>query len=87
VQLQPLINLAKDEDPIATGNAGLFIKPDGSVRLFCAFGSMDAKDFTPQQLETSETLYALTCALRVPKIMEVLKVMANDPAISGAKAN
>lgn len=67
--------------PTAVGNAGVFIKPDGSVRMFQAFEAETEDDFTTEQIETGKKLVALTVALRVPQIMDILLQMANDPDI------
>jgi hypothetical protein len=69
--------------PIADGDAGLVIKADGSVQIFNTYNVSDPSQFTPEQLKIGETLVALSVALKVPAIMDILFQMAKDPEIVG----
>lgn len=63
---------------VATGDAGLLIKADGSIQVFNTFDLSDPNKITEQQMETHNKLEALALALRIPKIMSIIEAMAND---------
>lgn len=79
-----LLSFASNVSPIADNDAGLIIKADGSVQLFNTYGVEDPSQFTAEQLKVGENLIALTIALQVPAIMDVLRSMAKDPEIVGS---
>lgn len=68
--------------PIEEGDAGIVLKADGTFRVFST-GKIDPNNMTEAQLEQGEKLVALSLALSLPDVMNMLKQMANDPAIVG----
>ena len=87
MQLQPVSLLGKDEDPTAAGNVGLYIKPDGGVRIFNSFGKSMPSELTAKEIESTHDIFALVVALRVPEIMKTLRAMASDPDVIGVRTN
>lgn len=69
--------------PIQEGDAGVILRRDGSYHFFNTHAGLDGANLTARQLEQAETLLAFAVALEHPAIMELLKNMASDPAITG----
>lgn len=69
--------------PVQEGDAGLILRKDGSWQIFNCHANMDPEKLTDRQREQGETLLAFAVALQLPEIMDILKKMANDPAIVG----
>lgn len=68
--------------PIEEGDAGIILKRDGTFRIFST-GKIDADNLTEAQREQGERLIALSTALRHEQVMDVLKRIAADPAVTG----
>lgn len=68
--------------PIQEGDAGIVLKPDGTFQVFST-GKIDPNNMTEAQLEQGEKLVALSLALSIPEVLNMLKTMANDPEIVG----
>ena len=69
--------------PIGEGDAGIILRADGSFQIFNCHSDLDPQNLTERQIEQGETLQALSVALQIPQVMEVLLRMASDPAIVG----
>ena len=67
--------------PIQEGDAGIVLKPDGSFQVFTT-GQIDPKNLTEAQIQQGEKLVALSLALKIPAVMDILVQMVNDPAIT-----
>ena len=70
--------------PIQEGDAGIVLKPDGTFQIFST-GKIDPNNMTEAQLDQGEKLVALSLALSIPQVLDMLKRMANDPKIVGKK--
>lgn len=68
--------------PIEEGDAGIVLKSDGTFRVFST-GNIDPNNMTEAQLDQGEKLVALSLALSIPDVLNMLKAMANDPEIVG----
>ncbi len=68
--------------PIEEGDAGIVLKPDGTFKVFST-GKIDANNMTEAQLDQGEKLVALSLALTIPQILNMLKTMAADPDVVG----
>lgn len=68
--------------PIEEGDAGIVLKPDGSFKVFST-GKIDPDNMTESQMEQGERLVALSLALSIPRVLDMLKTMANDPEVVG----
>lgn len=66
--------------PIQEGDAGIILKADGTFKVFST-GVTGA--LSPAQEEQGKKLLALSVALSIPEVMNVLMQMASDPAIVG----
>jgi hypothetical protein len=75
------------DSPIETGDAGIVIKADGSVKIFNTHKHLDHNNMTHEQLAQGEKLLALAVALSTPEIMNLLIEMSNDPRFVGNDIN
>lgn len=71
--------------PIVDGDAGVILKADGTFQIFTT-GQIDPKALTPAQEEQGRKLVALTTALSVPQLMNMLieasrELGADEPMI------
>lgn len=66
---------------IDDGDVGVVITSDKKFFVFNAHSVFDPTSLSETQLEQGRILEALTLAIRFPQVMDVLKRMANDPAI------
>lgn len=69
--------------PVQEGDVGIILKKDGSYEVFNTHAGFDPENMTEDQMEQGAKLLALTVALRYEAVMNVLRNMANDPAIVG----
>lgn len=79
--------LTKDDlvsAPIETGDCGIIIKADLSIKIFSTHKLDQAEGLTPEQEEQGAILYAFAVASKFPEVMELLKTMSVDPKIVGA---
>lgn len=68
------MSLSVDEPKnlIQTGDAGIVIKADGSVRIFNTFALENAGSITAEQGATGRKLLAIANALGNPEVMDIL---------------
>ena len=71
---------------IKDGDVGIILGADGEYFAFNAHSKFDPVELTETQLDQGGILQALLVALKYPQIMDVLKTMANDPAVVGEAA-
>ena len=71
--------------PIATGDAGLVIKADGTVQIFNTYTQEQLASPTPEMTQTMQKLMALMVAWNIPAVMDVVIQVANDPAVVGSE--
>lgn len=68
---------------IENGDAGIILKADGTFQLFNVNDSFDPENMTDRQRQQGEQLFALSIALNIPAVMQILVQMANDPNVTG----
>jgi len=66
--------------PIQEGDSGVIIGNDGKFFIFNTH-IIDPANLTPMQRAHGEAIDALSTALRLPQVMDMLKRIANDPSI------
>jgi hypothetical protein len=71
--------------PIATGDAGIIIKADGTPQIFNTYTKAQLESPTPEMTQTMQKLMALMVAWNLPPVMDVVMQVANDPAIVGSQ--
>ncbi len=75
-------NLA--DKPIEPGDAGLILRKNGDFQIFTTHEiKLDPANLTDRQIEQGQILMAFAVALQIPRIMELLVQMSNDPDIVG----
>lgn len=65
--------------PIAEGDAGIILKPDGTFKVFST-GDIGG-ELTEQQKAQGQKLVALAMALSIDMVMDTLLEMSSDPEI------
>lgn len=78
-----LLNLANTPRPINEGDAGIVLPKEGDFYVFST-GAIDPENMTDRQIEQGRVLLAFSVALKIPRIMEVLFRMSEDPVIAGS---
>lgn len=74
--------LEKIVRPIQPGDTGIVIGDDGKFFIFNTHEHIDPVNPTEMQEAHGEAIDALAAALQIPQVMDMLKKLAVDPAIS-----
>ena len=81
--MNSLLTLENTPRPIEEGDAGVVLTKNGKFFVFNTHDNFDPSNMTERQIEQGKMIQALSVALQIPQIMDVLLQMASDPNIVG----